>query len=183
MRDLMIDLETLDTGDKACILAIGAVKFDLASGQIDDNGLYVSISIDSNLDHGRTISESTLLWWLKQSTEAQRVFHEPKTTLSNALDTLTDWIGTDEICLWGNGPSFDLAKLASAYDDLDKTKPWIYWNERCVRTYRSLPGAKNIPKVAPTVKHHALADAYAQAQHMINIRQILFAAQPEKVTS
>ena len=58
MNDLMIDLETLGTGPTAMILAIGAVRFDLVSGKIDDNPLmdtrveqqYLRSAIDAILD-------------------------------------------------------------------------------------------------------------------------------------
>ena len=68
---VMIDLETLGTVANSIILSIGAVKFDLNSNHIADDGFYASISIDSNLHAGRQLSESTLLWWLDQSKEAQ----------------------------------------------------------------------------------------------------------------
>lgn len=65
MSDIMVDLETLGTTADAVILSIGAVKFDLVSGQIDDEGFYASISVESSLNRKRRISEDTLLWWFK----------------------------------------------------------------------------------------------------------------------
>lgn len=176
MNEVMVDLETLDTGPSAIILSIGAVKFDLDKGTIDDEGFYASISVDSNLAQGRTMSESTLLFWLKQPKEAQVVFHEPKIHLEDALNQFTEWLGHAKFRMWGNGPAFDLVKVADAYRSFGWDHPWEFWNERCVRTYRSLPGAEKVPKVAPAVAHHALHDAVAQAQHVINIHQALFNA-------
>ena len=83
MKHVMIDLETLGTKADSVIISIGAVKFDLDSEQMDDNGFYASVSIDSNLERGRKIDEDTLLWWLQQSTDAQAVFHEPKQPLGH----------------------------------------------------------------------------------------------------
>jgi hypothetical protein len=176
VNDLMIDIETLDTRNSAVILSIGAVKFDLDKGVIDEEGFYASINVDSCLELGRTISESTLLFWLKQPTEAQVVFHEPKMHLRDALEGFTDWLSHMKRRPWGNGPTFDLAKMTHAYESVGWTAPWDFWNERCVRTYRDLPGAKAIPKVKPAVAHHALHDAYAQAQHVIQIHAALFGA-------
>lgn len=176
MDDFMVDLETLGTATGAIILSIGAVKFDLKRGIIDDEGFYASVSIDSNLELGRHMSESTLQFWLKQDKEAQVVFHEPKMHLQEALEQLVTWLGHTKRRPWGNGPTFDLAKLTHAYESLNWTPPWEYWNERCVRTYRALPGAEAIPKVKPAIAHHALHDAHAQAQHIINIHQALFGA-------
>lgn len=174
MNEVMIDLETLGLGADAVIMSIGAVKFDLHTGEIDDEAFYASVSIDSNLELGRKIGESTLLYWLNQSKEARVVFHEPKVHLRDALGQFTAWLGRTKFCPWGNGPAFDLVKLAHAYESCGWDHPWEFWNERCVRTYRSLPGAKAIPKVAPRIAHHAMHDAYAQAQHVIQIHQALF---------
>lgn len=178
MAHIMVDLETLGTGASAIIIAIGAVKFDLKRGTIEDNGFYASVSVESNLELGRKLDESTLLWWMRQAAEAQQVFFEPKMPLTEALTEFADWLGGTEHFMWGNGPAFDLGKVADAFGQLGMEIPWNFWNERCVRTYRALPGAEKIPKVAPQIAHHALHDAAAQAQHMINIHQALFGNMP-----
>ena len=71
LNHIMLDFETFSTISTAAILSIGAVRFDLASGTIDDKGFYSSISIDSNVEAGRHISESTLLWWMDQGEAAK----------------------------------------------------------------------------------------------------------------
>lgn len=165
MRDVMIDLETLGTTADAVILSIGAVKFDLNSDQIQDEAFYASVSVDSNLESKRRISEDTLLWWLKQESAAQAVFFEPKQHLTDALVELSDWIADDKCMVWSNGADFDLPMLAHAFTNAGVEIPWKFWNSRCVRTYKGLPVAKRttIP-VFNGVKHNAMADAYHQAQ-------------------
>lgn len=160
---VMVDLETLGTVANSIILSIGAVKFDLNSDHIADDGFYASISIDSNLHAGRQLSESTLLWWLDQSQTAQAVFREPKQTLEAALDSLTEWFGTDDRqTIWSNGADFDLPMLAHAYAGYGWETPWKFWNSRCVRTYRALPAAQGLPKLGND--HNALRDAINQAK-------------------
>ena len=61
MKNIMIDLETLGNRSDAVILSLGAVKFDLTSGKIDDQGFYASISIDSHPALARHILLATLL--------------------------------------------------------------------------------------------------------------------------
>lgn len=160
----MVDTETLGTAADACILSIGAVKFSLETLDIEDAGFYASISVDSNLEHKRRIQEDTLIWWMKQSPDAQGVFHESKQTLAVALTDFSDWIGDDDCCVWSNGADFDLPMLAHAYTSLGIEIPWNFWNSRCFRTYKNLPGAKNIKAMALGTKHNALADAVNQAQ-------------------
>lgn len=174
MKHIMVDLETLGTTASSVILSVGAVKFDLMSNQIDDNGFYASISIESNLDYGRRIQEDTLLWWLKQEAAAQNVFHEAKTTLSDALVDFSDWIGADDYFVWSNGADFDIPMLAHAYSQIQVEVPWKFWNVRCYRTYKNLPGAKDI-RVSPTgTKHNALSDAVQQAMTLQQIHAALF---------
>lgn len=176
MKHVMLDCETLGTTANAVILSIGAVKFDLHTDRIDDAGFYASINIESNLDYGRRIQEDTLLWWLKQDAAAQQVFHEAKTTLAEALVDLSDWIGGDDNYVWSNGADFDLPMLAHAYSQVGIEAPWKFWNSRCFRTYKNLPGAKDIRLPATGVKHNALSDAYQQAQTIQAIHAALFPA-------
>ena len=177
MKDVMIDLETLGTTADAVILSIGAVKFNLESGDIDDKAFYASVSVESNLDMGRRISESTLNWWFDQTPEARQVFREPKQTLENSLRELIDWFEHDQRRVWSNGADFDLPMLAHAFTQLGLTIPWQFWNSRCVRTYRALPAASSVPKPENKLAHNALHDAIAQAKHV----QAIYAAMVRKV--
>lgn len=179
MKHIMIDTETLGTTASAVIMSIGAVKFDLTSDKIDDKGFYASIDIESNLDLGRRIQEDTLLWWLKQEVAAQHVFHEAKVPLAAALADLSDWIGNDGYTVWSNGADFDLPMVAHAYSQVGMEVPWKFWNSRCFRTYKNLPGAKDIRLPAAGVKHNALSDAVQQAQTLQAIHAALF-MQPAK---
>lgn len=171
MKNVMIDLETLGTAADAVVMSIGAVEFDL-DGRIGRT-FYRSISIDSNLDAGRRVQEDTLIWWMKQSEEARKVFEEPKTSLEGALLELSQWYPKDAKA-WSNGASFDSPILEHAYCQAHMETPWYFWNTRCVRTYRDLPGADGITKVQAEVAHNALSDAIAQAKHVQAIHQALF---------
>lgn len=175
MKHVMLDLETLGTTADSVILSIGAVLFDLDAREVAKDGFYASISIDSNQDAGRRISEDSLLWWLKQPAAAQQVFHEAKVTLEDALTDLSDWLGHDNRFVWAKGPSFDIAMLEHAYKSFHMDPPWKFWNARCVRTYAALPGASAVKATDLGAKHNALSDAYSQAEHVVNIHQALFA--------
>lgn len=174
MRNIMIDAETLGTTADAVILSIGAVKFDLETGHIDNLGFYRSVSIESNLDHNRRISESTLLWWFSQDAAAQAVFREAKESLLGALTEFSDWVGTDRYTVWSNGADFDIPMLSHAYTQVGTEIPWQYSDTRCYRTYKNLPGAKNIRAPQTGVKHNALDDAFTQAQTVCAIHKALF---------
>lgn len=163
LQHIMIDLETLGTRADSCILSIGAVKCDPETGTIDENTFYASISVDSNLEANRHISESTLLWWFNRSKEAQRVMTEPKVTLVSALDDFTAFFDHPDYMVWSNGASFDIPMMEHAFSTHGMDTPWKFWNSRCFRTIKNLPTSKNAAMIDNPVKHNALSDAYTQA--------------------
>jgi DNA polymerase III epsilon subunit-like protein len=168
-EDIMIDTETLGTRADSVIISIGAVKFDPNTNEIGKDAFYASISIDSNLAAGRHISESTLIWWLQQSVAAQGVFHEKKSTLAAALNDLADWIDHPDYKIWSNGADFDIPMLGHAFSTHDADTPWKFYNSRCFRTMKQMPFGKRAVVPVNTLKHNALNDAIAQAQHLQNI--------------
>lgn len=173
MKDLMIDLETMDTTATCVIISIGAVPFDLERGKILGDGFYCVL--DVNKQPERSVSESTMAWWAKQSAEARAVFDAPnQLTLLEGLMGLKNFIGVHQPRVWSNGANFDQPILSHAFAQNEMRDPWPYWGSRCVRTYAALPGAERAEKVKPTLAHNALADAKAQAQWVMNIHKAVF---------
>lgn len=164
MNDVMVDLETLALTADTVIMSIGAVRFDAMSDKMDDDGFYASVSIESNLALGRRVDESTLVWWLKQTPAAQRVFAEDKVPLSEALESFSTWVGDENRIVWSNGANFDIPILEHAYRQLDWLAPWKFYNARCYRTVANMPAVKAAKLSKPTVQHNALADAVDQAK-------------------
>ncbi len=164
MQHVMIDLETLGTTPDSIILSIGACRFDLDSDKIDDAAFYTSIAPAEQQKLGRTFSDDTLVWWMQQPAEARAVFGEPKESLQSALTDLADWFAvTGAKFIWSNGASFDIPMLNHAYKGFDLESPWEFYDERCLRTFKTLPGMKDL-KVPNALKHNALQDAIAQAK-------------------
>ena len=183
MKHVMVDLETLGTTADSAIMSIGAVSFDLNSDHVDDEAFYASISVESNTDLGRRVQEATLIWWLKQRGAAQSVFNEPKRSLESALVELSDWIGPREVMMWSNGADFDLPMLTHAYRQLGLDVPWLFWNSRCVRTYKGLPQAKSVKVTREGVAHNAFADALYQARLVQAIHRELVGKDKKAVTT
>lgn len=163
--DIMIDNETLSTDVDGVILSIGACRFNI--DEVDNDGFYRAITIQSNLDERRTISPSTLRWWLDQTDKAKAVLDDPNAIpLGQALDELREWIGPQwaNKRVYGNGADFDISMLKHAYGS--QPTPWSFFNVRCFRTLKSMPQAKMVPKPINAGAHNALFDAVAQAQHL-----------------
>lgn len=173
MNNVMVDLETLATTADAVILSIGAVVFDLKTGEMSTDGFYRVVSVESSLAQGRRVSESTLKFWMSQGDDAKSVFSEPSVPIDFALSEFAVWLPKDPI-MWSNGADFDLPMLAHAYTQLGDAVPWKYWNSRCFRTYKNLPGAKEIRVPFEGIKHNALADAMHQVQTLAAIHHKLF---------
>lgn len=164
---MMIDLETLGTGPKAVVSAIGALVFDLDSGEVKDT-YYTILSYQDQLTKGREVTESTIKWWFSQSKEAQNIYTaDQKTSTYFALSNLKDIISKHDMNtfkVWGNGPSFDLTILESLFQDFGVKIPWQFRNIRCLRTFKEYVfDGKSVVRVG--IHHNALDDCY----HQMNI--------------
>jgi hypothetical protein len=166
LNHVMVDIETLDTAASAAILSIGAVRFD--ADTIGET-FYREISRASNLISGRTVSASTVKWWMGQSEDARKILDsEHGVSLITALHDFNDFVGF-ESTLWGNGSMFDNAILRSACESVEIEPVWSYRNDACYRTLKKcFPEIEMVNK--PKIAHHALEDAMAQALHA----QLLF---------
>lgn len=162
----MVDIETLGLEPGAAILSIGAVEFT-TDGLGDE--FYREINLRSCQESGLEIDAGTLEWWFGQDDAVTDVLSggDP---LGLVLNQFYEWYpGGAEV--WANSPSFDCRHLEEAFDAVDLTEPWEYYEERDVRTLKSLPGAANIPWDGD--KHHALDDAKHQARFVAETLQNL----------
>jgi exodeoxyribonuclease VIII len=161
----MIDLETLGVGPRAAILTIGWCIFD-PWGELGETGK-MQINIQSCIQRGMVVNDSTFRWWLTQSQDARNALLEfDPCDLAEGLYHLSD-ILEDVEYVWGNGANFDISILDTAHELCQMEAPWKFYNVRCYRTLKSM--FPSVPKVKPTVAHCAAADAKAQAEHLINI--------------
>ena len=167
---VMVDLETLSTRANATILSIGAVKFTLGDGIIDT--FYTNIDARSCKDFGLHVDKKTVEWWSVQNKEALKALMVDPQPLDIAMTNFADWIGKDEIMIWGNGASFDVTILEEAFEVCDiNVYPWKHWNIMCFRTVMNLMGLRNsdIRKAENDTHHHALDDAKSQTNTLLKI--------------
>lgn len=166
---VMTDLETMGTDPYAPIISIGACRFLIDSPNImhPDDTFYQAITLESCMALGMRPSAGTITWWCGQSKEAQAVLTDPNAVgLPLALDRFTDWFNSRPDDIWGNSARFDLGLLEAAYKACGKEVPWKFYRERCYRTTKSLPGAKQVVLERFGVHHNALDDAVSQAIHL-----------------
>ncbi len=159
-NDLMVDLETLSTENNAAILSIGAVYFDIKTGDIGTK-FYVNIDLQSCLDVGLEISGTTVEWWLNQDPKAIDALLSDKHNIHNALYMFRAFFEPGAY-IWGNSARFDLGILANAYAAIGTKIPWSFRNERCFRTFSGLmPSVRNSMQFEGT-KHNAIDDCINQ---------------------
>lgn len=168
---VMLDLETMDTATSAIVVSIGAVKFDPAHKE-PGRELHVRLSLDPQAAKGRTISPSTMVWWMKQTDSARSVFDDesafgpPTMQVSEAIAELEEFC-RDAEGVWGNGSDFDNAIIASLCKSFGLALPWKYSKNRCFRTMKSLPPPKTFVKPEfGGERHNALDDAVYQARYL-----------------
>ena len=190
--DIMLDLETLGVTPDAVILSLGACAFELETGRLHiGRTIYRRMDIDSQ--SRRHISGNTLAWWMGQSDTARAVFDcsasapDQPVPARAALHDLAIWAGLtakslgvepNGIRVWSNGADFDIPMLTHACHTYNINLPWGPYSARCYRTYKNLPGARDVSFYRSGTAHHALDDAIHQAQHLCAIHRALFGCAP-----
>jgi len=158
-----IDIETLGTSPDAVVLTIGGIKFDPTADDGLHSEFYYRIDADEQIEMGRSVMESTLEWWEKQSEEVKAEALEPtgRVPVEETLKALNKWlVGVDK--LWCQGPVFDIGILENLYKKIDLHHNWSFWNIRDSRTLFSLVDG-DPRKEIDFAAHNALADAIVQS--------------------
>ncbi len=177
MKHLMVDIETLSTHPNAAVIAIGAVYFDMVTGETGAE-FYCTISRASCEQRGLHIDPNTLAWWKRQSPAAQAILNDPAAIhLDDALQQLSWFItnhgGVAQTCVWGNGAAFDNVIMASAYRATGFPLPWKFWNDRDVRTIVEFCDLLGINPKQETkfqgIRHNELDDAKFQVEYTSKI--------------
>ena len=174
---VMLDLETLGTGNKALVLSIGAVKFNQT--EIFDR-IHIGVDLTSlpkALDF--EIDPKTILWWLdEERAPARKAYAElGKVDIYTALEGFALWYGQDAPeapageCIWGNGSTFDNVILRSAYETCGMEYPAPFWADKCYRTIKNLRPDIKLERVG--THHSAVDDAESQARHLMAIAKEL----------
>lgn len=176
----VLDLETMGKGPRAAIVAIGCVRIEQG---IITGSIYRRVSLETSLQAGLQVDASTIEWWLQQDEAARAEIYKPAAIrIEGALANLAEFMGNNHLhkpnpkaLLWGNGSSFDNVIVGNAFDACGIPRPWLFWNDRDLRTLLALyPEAKQLPFEG--TKHHALDDAMHEAKQLLmalNLHQTL----------
>lgn len=165
-KHVMADIEGLGTEPGSVITSIGAVFVSIKG--VSKCSFYERIDIQSCMDVGLNVDAGTLMWWFKQPDAARLELTRKGRPIFDVLEDFTAFLRYRDVRIWGNGASFDPVMLEEAYRACDMQAPWHYANARCHRTLvNTFPTIKK-PAIVGT-KHNALADAKAQAKHLVQL--------------
>lgn len=172
---LMIDIETMGVTPDAPICSIGACIFDLHEVGKITSEFETTISLESNELSGRHVQSGTLIWWLKQSKEAQAaLLSGAQAQLRQALKQFRMWaqdVKPSVQRVWANDPDFDVVILRHAFDACGEMWPWHFSINRSVRTISELafPHKEDLDALKGELRkdithHRAVDDAVMQAK-------------------
>jgi len=162
--EVMVDLETLDTGPDAHVLSIGAC--------VMDNELQQFYSVPGIDNQGRSVNDDTIDWWLKQSKQARNEsFRSTSVTLEQSLVSFANWWKSIKATrIWAHGKDFDVTILTHAYQQYELKCPWRFWLTQDTRTLikfsEKLFDGENFEPDRTGTYHNALDDAIFQAKWM-----------------
>lgn len=165
----MVDIETMSTEPNAAIVSIGACLFDMYNQDQKITDVFnVRISLESNQSLNRDISASTVMWWMRQSKEAQAsLTKEPISNLKHALTQLRMWLDNASpkvTRVWAKDPDFDVVILSNAYKSIGDRWPLQYFMSRSVRTIIEVAYPEDdMPDLRVGTHHDAADDAITQA--------------------
>jgi len=163
-KHLMLDIETMGNESYSAITSIGAVEFDIETGETGDE-FYVVVGLQSCLDAGLIVNASTILWWMKQNDQARAdLTGTIGISLKDALLSFNLFCDS-KYQIWGNSARFDCGILQNAYNIVGIPIPWKYGSERCLRTLVAFN-----PKVKATTlnigtAHNAIDDCKFQIKY------------------
>lgn len=166
MKDVMLDFETLGNGKNAAVVQIGACYFDRVTGEIGKT-LDIRITPESAVERGGDMDASTVVWWLKQSKEAQQaVFEGPAVDIDSAFLELNRFL-QDAKAIWSHA-TFDFVILQETMKRLRIHPSYQYRAARDIRTLTDLAPLSMADKAnREGVHHNAIDDCKFQVKYCV----------------
>jgi len=185
--DIIIDIETLGTKPNVPVIEIGACAINNRTGEIVSNFsrrvrsgyVFADLLNRKAVEHCTPDMQATIKWWLEDSDRADTLRKiMPETSQGvhphATLLEFCDWFiaetvkANGEVRVWANGPQFDLVILQSHFDRYSIKRPWVCWQERCVRTALEMANYErgSIGWIERGPRHRALNDARHEARKL-----------------
>jgi hypothetical protein len=171
MKDVMVDIETLGNGNRACIVQIGACYFDRKTGEIGKT-FKVNIDAATAVASGAEMDASTVYWWLSQSKEAiESITKDPKVPIKQAMEDLNQFFQGAK-CIWSHA-TFDFVIIQGTLRRLGIKPLFQYKSARDIRTLMDLSGIKKSEAKRVGTHHDGLDDAIFQVAYCVEAMNAL----------
>jgi 3' exoribonuclease, RNase T-like len=170
----MADTETVGLSETAGVLQLAIVPFLLTNPLAHYPGRQIQLSLQPQLEMGRTIDGSTLKFWLDQEKEGQAPLllaldGGDRDTIVEALQTLSIWAASwkqnaTRVELWSKGAGFDPRILKNLFAQYAVEWPFEFREERDLRTLMALAGMNtaSLTRTLDEKAHTALGDCRFQ---------------------
>lgn len=172
--DVMVDLETTGTSpDETAIIQIAAVRFNLATGDVDPNVFDQALLIPPT----RYWDEGTRTWWSSKKEVFQNIYRRARPA-RGVLQDFAQWVregNAPDPIFWSKPISFDWAFLQSYFREFEVSNPFHF---RAAENLNTFVRARYFPERPPAFEkelpfdgdeHNAIDDCFHQIK-------VLFAA-------
>lgn len=164
MNHVMLDIETFGVRPWSVIRSIGAVSFDLRTGDVTSE-FYQNIDEKSCEEAGLVAEKKVKDWWARQSEDAQKAFLHDQVPLADGLMAFSEWfIKTGAQVVWCQGTAFDIPIMTTAYEFVGNTPPWNFRKVRDTRTAYHVLGFDPDSVPRDGVYHSAVDDCKHQVK-------------------
>lgn len=159
VTDCFLDIETTGVNpNTAAIFQIGAVKFNLFTGEIGE-----TFKISLKMPKNRYWQEDTRCFWSSRLALFNDIVKDEVDT-EEGFKKFIDWVNKDTLNVraWSKPLSFDLPFIASYCEQYNVTNPFNHWEHRDLRSFMTGIYGENLPKITMKeglTEHDALADA------------------------
>lgn len=164
MNSVVINLQTYGIDPGCAILSIGAVQFDIKTGQTGAQ-FYKGINLDKSVMAGFRLEEKTIDWWRSQGTDAYMLAHAGRNSPTDVLMEFNNWLkktfGEEPFYAYSNSARFGLGILHSAYQICGVEYPINSFYERDFRTLYSINDWTRKARMETPfegMRHHPLND-------------------------
>ena len=141
MNNLVIDTKTYGTEPGCVILSIGALQFDVETGE-EGAKFYRAIDLKKSLLMGFHQEQKSIDWWKEKSTDAYILAHAGTQSPTTVLEAFNRWIDNtfegQPFYAYGNSSRFDLGILHEAYRKCGLVYPIDSYHEKDFRTLYTL---------------------------------------------
>jgi oligoribonuclease (3'-5' exoribonuclease) len=161
--DCMVDIETNGTDpDRSSIIQICAVKFNLETRDVSPDIFNKCLAPRKRRDW----DSDTKAWWSKMPDLHKSIVARMEKPL-DVFQSLTKWVGYDNLRFWGKPTIFDFSFIDSYYKDYDMENPFHWRSARDLNSYMAglrhnpaQPDVSDIPFVG--TEHDAKDDTLHQ---------------------